>query len=424
MDNITRIEKAYSIAKEVYAGLGVDTDKVLEALKNVSISVHCWQGDDVAGFETSGGGIADGGMQVTGNYPGRARTADELRSDLNKALSLIPGSHRVNLHAIYGEFDGKHVDRDEIEPRHFQGWIDWAKQNNLGLDFNCTLFSHPKIASGFTLSDNDKGIRDFWIEHVKRCREISAYMGKSLGDACIHNLWIPDGAKDVTVNRLRYRSQLKDSLDQIFAISYDPKNIKDSVESKLFGIGSEYFVVGSHDFYLPYALLNKLMICLDMGHFHPTESIADKLPALLLYFDELVMHVSRGIRWDSDHVVIVSDELRNVMEEIVRCNAINRVHLSLDYFDASINRVGAWVIGGRAALKAMLMAFLEPSDKLRDIEQQGRYFERLALLEELKSMPFGAVWDYHCMKADVPVQSDWIDDVSLYEADVTSKRVG
>lgn len=422
MDSSNKIQEAYDTAKEVYAELGVDVEQALDIIKKVPLSIHCWQGDDVGGFETAGGGTADGGMQVTGNYPGKARTPDELRNDLLKALSLIPGKHRVNIHAIYGEFGGKRVDRDEIEPCHYQGWIDWAKQNDLKLDFNATLFSHPKTASGFTLSDNKKAVRDFWIEHVKRCREISVFIGKSQGDACIHNLWIPDGSKDITVNRQRYRLQLKDSLDQIYATKYKSSEIKDSVESKLFGIGSEYFVVGSHDFYLPYALLNKLMICLDMGHFHPTETIADKLPSLLLFFDELVMHVSRGIRWDSDHVVIVNDELRNVMEEIARCSAIDRVHLALDYFDASINRVGAWVIGARSTLKAMLMALLEPSKKLNDVEERGRLFERLAILEELKTMPIGAVWDYYCLQSGVPVRSKWIDDINEYELEVTSKR--
>ncbi len=422
MSNIKNINISYEIAREAYAEIGVDTEKAIELLKTIPLSIHCWQGDDVGGFETQGVGTADGGMQVTGNYPGKANTVDELRSDMEKALSLIPGTHRVNIHAIYGEFNGKQIDRDEIEPIHFQGWIDWAKSNNLKLDFNSTLFSNPKAASGLTLSDNDRSIRDFWIEHVKRCRKIGSYIGKSQNDACIHNLWIPDGVKDITVNRFKLRAQLKDSLDKIYSVVYASSEIKDSVESKLFGIGSEYSVVGSHDFYMPYAILNNLMICLDMGHFHPTESVADKLSALLLYFNEIVMHVSRGIRWDSDHVVIINDELRNVMEEIVRCDATNRVHLALDYFDASINRIGAWVIGARSTLRALLMALLEPISQLKSYEENNRFFERLALLEELKSMPFNAVWDQYCLTMDVPIRTNWISEIIKYENSVTFKR--
>lgn len=422
MVNTQTITQSYELAKDVYAGLGVDTDKALETLKSVEISVHCWQGDDVGGFETLDPSEAIGGMQVTGNHPGKARNADELRNDFVKAKSLIPGNHRFNLHAIYGEFGGKKVDRDEITPEHFAGWVQWAKANNLKLDFNSTCFGHPKAASGFTLSDKDKSIRDFWVEHVKRCRLIGAYMGKEQGDACIHNIWLPDGAKDITVDRMDMRKNLKESLDDVFSVIQNPAEVKDSVECKLFGIGSEYFVVGSHEFYLGYAMLKKLMVCLDMGHFHPTESIADKISSLLLYCDELVMHISRGIRWDSDHVVILNDELKGVMEEIVRCNALGRVHLSLDYFDASINRIGAWVIGARAALKAILTALLEPTVNLRQIEASGRNFERLALLEEVKSLPMGAVWDYYCLQMDVPVRTEWIGDINKYETDVTGKR--
>ena len=422
MANTQDIAKSYELAKDIYAGLGVDTDKAIETLKSVAISVHCWQGDDVAGFETLDPSQAIGGMQVTGNHPGRARNADELRSDFEKAKSLIPGNHRFNLHAIYGEFGGMKVDRDEIAPEHFAGWVQWAKANNLKLDFNSTCFGHPKAASGFTLSDKDKSIRDFWVEHVKRCRLIGAYMGKEQNSACIHNIWLPDGAKDITVDRMDMRKNLKGSLDNVFSVAHNPLEIKDSVECKLFGIGSEYFVVGSHEFYMGYALLNKLMVCLDMGHFHPTESIADKISSLLLYCDEIVMHISRGIRWDSDHVVTLNDDVRAVMEEIVRNEALNRVHLSLDYFDASINRIGAWVIGARAALKAILAALLEPTINLRKIEADGRNFERLALLEELKTLPLGSVWDYYCLKSSVPVRTDWIDDINKYEADVTGKR--
>ncbi|MHB0997753.1 MAG: L-rhamnose isomerase [Armatimonadota bacterium] len=416
------IENAYNIAKERYAELGVDTDKAIESLKSVSLSIHCWQGDDVGGFEKSDSTLSGGGIQVTGNYPGKARTVKELRSDLEAAYSLIPGNHRLNLHASYGEFNNKPVDRDAIEPEHFAGWVEWAKENNLKLDFNATCFSHPKADSGFTLSDYSSDVRSFWVEHVKRCREISAYMGKELGSPCIHNLWIPDGAKDITVDRLTPRQNLMDSLNQIYSVSYDDKLMKDAVECKLFGIGSESYVVGSHEFYMGYAMSKGLMVCLDLGHFHPTESVADKISALLPFYDEILLHVSRGIRWDSDHVVILNDAINDVMAEIVRCGALNRINLALDYFDASINRIGAWVIGSRSTLKGLLAALLEPNAVLVDAERNGKNFERLALLEEMKSMPAGAVWDYYCSQMDVPVGASWLSDVQKYEAAVTSKR--
>ncbi len=422
MSNESSIRKAYELARECYAALGVDTEEVMKTLAKVSLSVHCWQGDDVGGFEKPAATLSGGGIQVTGNYPGKARSIEELRTDLKEAYSLIPGHHRLNLHAIYGEFQGKLVDRDQITPAHFKGWIDWAKQQGLKLDFNTTCFSHPKADDGFTLSHRDKGIRDFWIEHAKRCREISAVMGRELHDACIHNLWIPDGSKDNSVNRYSYRSFLVDSLDKVFATSYPSNEMKDAVECKLFGIGSEAFVVGSHEFYMGYALSRKKMVCLDMGHFHPTESIADKISSMLQFFDEILLHVSRGVRWDSDHVVILNDDVRSLAEEIIRSNALARVNIALDYFDGSLNRIGAWVIGARSTLKALLAALMEPREKLRAFENKGDNFGRLALLEESRVLPLGAVWDYYCLNAGVPTGEEWIAEVHRYEQTVLSKR--
>lgn len=422
MTSETTIRKAYELAQEQYAAFGVDSTQALDAVRKVSLSVHCWQGDDVGGFERPDAALAGGGIQVTGNYPGKARTIDELRMDLKKAYSLIPGRHRLNLHAIYGEFGGKPVDRDEISIEHFKGWIDWVKNEGLKLDFNATCFSHANAASGFTLSDKDKGVREFWIEHVKRCREISSLIGRALNDPCIHNLWIPDGSKDTPVDRWTHRVLLKSSLDDIYTVEYKRTEMKDAVESKLFGIGSESFVVGSHEFYLGYALTHGKILCIDMGHFHPTESIADKLSALLQYFDELLLHVSRGVRWDSDHVVILNDDVRSVAEELVRCNALGRVHVALDFFDASMNRVGAWVIGARSTLKSILLALLQPQGKLKEYEEAGNYFSRLALLEEVKALPFGAVWDYYCLSNNVPPADRWMSEISRYESEVTSKR--
>ncbi|OQX89088.1 L-rhamnose isomerase [candidate division KSB1 bacterium 4484_87] len=417
-----KIERSYEIAKDKYAQLDIDTNKVLEQLEKVSISLHCWQGDDVAGFETPDAELSGGGIQVTGNYPGRARTVAELRQDAEKAFSLIPGKHRFNLHAIYGEFGGKFVDRDEISPDHFKGWIDWANSLGIKLDFNPTCFSHPKANDGFTLSSKDKGIRDFWIEHVQRTREIAAFMGKELGSPAINNIWIPDGMKDIPADRLTHRKLLKESLDTIFRKSFPAFEMKDALESKLFGIGSESFVVGSHEFYLSYAVKNKKIVCFDLGHFHPTESIADKISSTLLFVDELLLHVSRGVRWDSDHTVILNDDVKAVAEEIVRADSLDRVHIALDFFDATLNRVGAWVLGTRATLKALLLALLEPRDMLKSAEEKGDFFERLALFEELKTMPFGAVWDYYCMKNNMPVGTSLIDEIHNYEKDVLSKR--
>lgn len=420
--NTTTVERAYELAKERYAQLGVDTDAALARLRNISLSLHCWQGDDVGGFERPGAELSGGGIQVTGGYPGKARTVDELRSDLQEAFSLIPGRHRLNLHAMYGEFGGKTVDRDEIGPEHFRGWVDWARQEQLGLDFNATCFSHLRADAGYTLSSKDGDTRAFWIEHVKRCREISAIFGRELNSPCIHNLWIPDGSKDTPVDRWGHRALLRQALDEIYTIAYSPLEMKDAVESKLFGIGSESFVVGSHEFYLGYALSRGVMPCFDMGHFHPTESVADKISAVLQFSDELLLHVSRGVRWDSDHVVVLNDELRAIAEELIRGDALERAHLALDFFDASIHRVAAWVIGARATLKALLIALLEPGGTLRNLEEAGDYTARLALLEELKGMPFGPVWDNYCQQMGAPTERAWPGEVRAYEKEVTSKR--
>jgi L-rhamnose isomerase len=416
--------QAYALAVEQYAALGVAVEPALERLEKVPLSVHCWQGDDVAGFERPDAALAGGGIMVTGAHPGRARNPEELRVDLDKAYSLIPGRHRLNLHASYGEFSGAAVDRDAIEPEHFQGWIDWAKARGLGLDFNATLFSHPKAASGFTLSDRDRRIRHFWIEHVQRCRMISEHMGRALRTPCLHNLWIPDGSKEVPIDRRAYRAWLRASLDEIYETEYNPAEMKDAVEGKLFGIGSESFVVGSHDFYFGFASKQGLIPCLDLGHFHPTESVPDKLSAMLQFYPEVLVHVSRGVRWDSDHVVILNDELRALAEVIVRCQAFGRVHLATDYFDASINRVGAWVIGARATLKALLLALLEPYKMLKEAEESGDNFARLALQEEAKALPFGAVWDEFCSRQNVPSGAGWIADVQQYGAQVEAEREG
>ncbi|MHA1899226.1 MAG: L-rhamnose isomerase [Promethearchaeota archaeon] len=417
------IEKEYSYAKKHYSILGVDTDKALEKLASIPISIHCWQGDDVVGFENAGAHNLEGsGLQVTGNFPGRARNVEELRQDYEKIFELVPGKHRINLHAIYGEFGDKFVDRDKIEPEHFDGWIEWGKEHNVGIDFNATLFNHPKAATGFTLTHPDKEVRDFWIEHVKKCREIGAYIGKKLNDTCIHNLWIPDGMKDLPANRFKYRKTLKDSLDKIYSKKYDKKYLLDAVEGKLFGIGTEAFTVGSYDFYYGYTLKNDLLLTLDMGHFHPTESVADKISSLLPVFDQLLIHVSRGVRWDSDHVVILNDDVVSLAEEIIRSNALDRIHIALDFFDASINRLGAWVIGIRSVLKALLIALLEPIEYLENYEDSGDYFRRLATYELSKSFPWSSVWNYYCLKNEVPFGKTWIEIIKKYEKDVLSKR--
>jgi L-rhamnose isomerase len=413
------VERVYESARQRYAELGVDTAEAMRRLGEIAISLHCWQGDDVRGFE--GGELSGGGIMATGGYPGRARNADELRNDLETALSLIPGKHRVNLHAIYAETKGK-VERNELGAEHFSRWIDWAKEKGLGLDFNGTFFSHPNADSGFTLASADEPIRRFWVEHGTCCRRIGAAMGKKLGTACVTNVWVPDGYKDTPVDRKGPRERLKKSLDEIFAESFDRSCLVDSVEGKLFGIGSESYVVGSHEFYLGYAIANNILLCLDTGHFHPTESVADKVSSAMSFLDEILIHVSRGVRWDSDHVVILSDELRALTEEIVRGDYLSRVRVALDYFDASINRVAAWVIGTRCALKALLAALLEPTKLLRELEQAGDFTGRLAMLEEVKTLPLGAVWDHYCLKADVPVAQDWLEQVRDYEAKAMSLR--
>lgn len=413
-----QIQKAYEAAKERYAEIGVNTDAVLEQIAKVSLSLHCWQTDDVTGFENPDGQLS-GGIQATGNYPGKARNIEEVRKDIEKVKTLLPGNHRLNIHAIYGDFGGQKVDRDQIEPKHFQSWIDWAKANNMKLDFNSTSFSHPKSGDQ-TLSNRDKGIRDFWIEHSKRCRAISQAIGEAQQDPCIMNTWVHDGSKDITVNRYMYRELLKDSLDQIFEHKYDW--MKDCVESKVFGIGLESYTVGSNDFYTAYASKNDMMITLDTGHFHPTESVADKVSAMLLFVPELMLHVSRPIRWDSDHVTIMDDPTMDLFSEIVRAGALNRVHYGLDYFDGTLNRIGAYVIGSRAAQKCMLRALLEPITTLRGYELADKKFQRLALLEECKNLPWNAVYDMFCLRNNVPVGESFIPAVEKYEADVTSKR--
>ncbi|MGD9557085.1 MAG: L-rhamnose isomerase [Mangrovibacterium sp.] len=415
------IEKAYQLAKEQYAGLGVDTDRVLRKMEEVVISLHCWQTDDVGGFETAASSLS-GGIQATGNYPGKARSIAEMRADLEKVVSLLPGKQRLNLHAIYGEFEGKQVDRDQIEVKHFQGWIGWCKKMGMGMDFNPTCFSHPRAGDGFTLSSKNEENRRFWVEHVRRCRAISAEIGKQLGTPCVQNTWVPDGSKDVPVDRNGYRALLKKSLDEAMAVEYPKAHMKDAVESKLFGIGAESMTVGSHDFYLGYAVKNNKLICLDMGHFHPTEQIGDKISACLQFVDELLLHVSRPVRWDSDHVVTLNEEVQLIASEIARNDFFQRVNIGLDFFDASINRIGAYVIGTRAVQKAFLIALLEPSGKMKEMEEQGKNFERLAMLEELKTMPFAAVWDYYCMQQNVPVGMDYIPEIQQYEAEVLSKR--
>jgi len=421
LDYDKKIEQAYLLASEQYAAIGVDVEAAMKRLATIAVSLHCWQGDDLGGFEHAGEELG-GGLAVTGNYPGKARTADELRGDLEKALSLIPGRHRLNLHAFYAETGGKEVDRNEIQPEHFQGWIDWAKDQGMGMDFNPTFFSHPKADDGFTLSHPDAGIRQFWVEHGIACRRIGGAIGQALDTPCVTNVWIPDGYKDLPVDRKGPRERLARSLDAMFAVPVDPRHNLDSVESKLFGIGSESYVVGSHEFYLGYAVRHQTLLTLDSGHFHPTETISDKLSAVLPWLDEVLLHVSRGVRWDSDHVVILSDELEAIAQELVRGDYLDRVHIGLDFFDGSINRVAAWVIGTRSMLKALLLAMLEPATKLREAESIGDFTSRLALLEESKSLPFGAVWDRYCQTQNVPVGIAWLDTVKQYEQQVLSQR--
>jgi L-rhamnose isomerase len=416
------VESVYQLAKEQYAQLGVDVDQALHTLAGISISLHCWQGDDVAGFENLGGALG-GGLAATGNYPGKARSPDELRKDLDKTFSLIPGKHRLNLHAMYAETGGNKVDRDQLKPEHFVHWAHWAKENGHGLDFNPSLFSHPKASSGFTLSDYDERTRGFWIEHCIACRQVGEYFGKMLGTPCVTNIWIPDGFKDTPVDRKAPRELLLQALDEIFADKYDPNYLLDAVEGKLFGLGAESYTTGSHEFYLGYAVTRQVLLTLDSGHFHPTEGIADKLSSVLLYLPEILLHVSRGVRWDSDHVVVFNDDLQAIALEVVRGGYLNRVHIGLDYFDASINRVAAWVIGLRNTQKALLAALLEPTDRLRQMEQAGDYTSRLVMEEELKTMPLGAVWDAFCLQQGVSLGMQFLDEVKDYERAELSKRI-
>ena len=413
-----QIEKAYAAASESYAALGVDTEKVLKDMDKVSLSLHCWQTDDVKGFESLGESLS-GGIQVTGNHPGRARNIDEVRADILEALKYIPGSHRLSLHEIYGDFGGKPVDRNEVEPEHFRSWMEWAAENGLKLDFNSTSFSHPK-SGNLTLANPDEGIRRFWIEHTERCRLISEEMGKFQGDPCMLNIWIHDGSKEVPANRLKYRQILEKSLDEIFSTQYE--HMKDCIEAKLFGIGLENYTVGSYDFYLGYGARKGKIVTLDPGHFHLTESIADKISSLLLFTPEIMLHVSRPVRWDSDHVVIMNDDIMDLAREVIRCKALDRVHVGLDYFDATINRVGAYVIGSRATQKCFLQALLEPASTLEKLEAEDRGFEKLALQEELKSMPWGAVWDMYCLRHDVPAGAGYINGVHSYGLEVAASR--
>lgn len=420
--NATDVSEAYERAKKAYAAFGVDTGGVLEKMKEIKVSMHCWQGDDVTGFEEGVEGLSGGGIMATGNYPGKARNGEELRQDMETAFSLIPGKHRVNLHSIYAETGGKRVGRDELSFEHFKKWVDWAKERGLGIDFNPSFFSHRMADSGYTLSSKDKEVRSFWIRHGKKCREIAAEIGKNLGTPCVNNVWIPDGSKDLPADRLVRRMILRDSLDEIFEGKYDRNHLSDSVESKLFGIGSEAYVVGSHEFYMGYALTRDIMLCLDSGHFHPTESIADKISSILAFSKGLLLHISRGMRWDSDHVVILNDETLSIAREAKICGAFDRICFALDFFDASINRIAAWVTGMRAVLKAILIALLEPSGLLLREEEQGNLGNRLALMEEFKTLPYGAVWDEYCAESGVPVGAAWLEEVREYEEQVLLKR--
>jgi L-rhamnose isomerase len=415
------IEKAYQLARERFAQLGVDTDKALGKLARISISIHCWQGDDVGGFENAGGQLGDG-LAVTGNYPGKARTPDQLRADFEKVLSLVPGRHRFNLHASYAEMNGRQVGRDALSADQFKNWIAWAKSRHIGLDFNQTYFSHPKVVGGFTLTSPDKAVRNFWIEHGIRCREIGAEIGKALGKTCLTNLWIPDGMKDTPADRKGPRERLVESLDAIYKKKIDPKYNVDSVEPKLFGIGAESYTPGSHEFYIGYAISRQILLTLDAGHYHPTEGIADKISSVLCFLPEIALHVSRGVRWDSDHVVTLTDDLEAIAQEIVWGGYLGRVRIGLDYFDASINRIAAWVIGTRNMLKALLLALTAPIERLKALEIEGDYTSRLALMEDAKSLPTGAVWDYFCLSQDVSPRENWLEIVKQYEKDVLSKR--
>lgn len=412
----------YELARSKYAQYDVDVEAVLAQLKTIPISIHCWQGDDVGGFETPDAALGGGGIQVTGNYPGKARTVEELRQDLEQVLTLVGGAHRISLHASYGEFGSSFVDRDQIEESHYQGWVDWALRMGVHLDFNGTFFSHPLADDGFTLASKDERVRRFWIEHAKRCRRIAAWIGREQGSPCILNTWIPDGTKNHTVDKLGFRSILKESLDEIFEIEYPATEMRDALETKLFGIGSEAFVVGSHEFYMNYAARNNKMLCLDMGHFHTEEDVSDKLSSVLLFDDEVLLHVSRPMHWDSDHVVLFNDKVKMVAEELVRSGKLEGVHIGLDFFDASINRIGAWVTGIRSMRKALLWALLQPMDLLMEYEESGNGWAAMALSEEQAILPFGEVWNEYCRRTDSALESDLIALVTDYEEQVLGAR--
>ena len=412
----------YSFARQQFADYGIDTEIALATLANIPVSLHCWQGDDVRGFEDRGTGL-DGGLAVTGNHPGAARDIDELRADLDQALALIPGPNRLNLHAIYGDFRNQPADRDAIGFDHFAGWVDWCRERGLGMDFNPTFFAHPKAADGYTLGHRDPEVRAFWVEHGRACRRIAAEAGRRLGTPVVCNVWIPDGSKDMPADRSGPRRRLEESLDALFADPLNPAHVLDAVESKLFGIGSESYVVGSHEFYLGYTVKKQILYCLDMGHFHPTESAADKISALLAHLPGLLLHISRGVRWDSDHVVLFDDPTRAVAEEVVRGGFCNRVHVGLDYFDASINRVAAWVLGARNARKAFLAALLQPNERLKTLEEDGDFTGRLVLMEEARTLPIGAVWSEYCRRHNTPEDGHWLPQVTDYEKRVLETRI-
>jgi L-rhamnose isomerase len=419
---MNKTNKEYHQAREKYAAFHIDTDKILETLATIPLSIHCWQADDVTGFEQSASDLGGSGLAVTGNYPGKPRNLEEFRQDLEKAFSLIPGHHRLSLHASYGDFSSGFPGRDRIGPEHFESWVNWAREKEIKLDFNATFFAHFMVKNGYTLASRDKEVRDYWIEHGKRCREISSYIGSQLEDVCIHNIWIPDGSKDITPSRMEHREYLKDSLDQILDHPLPAGTMKDSVESKLFGIGTESFVAGSHEFYLGYALRKNTLLTLDIGHFHPTESVADKISSVFLFLDELLFHVTRGIRWDSDHVVTFNDPLTELMQELVWSGHLGKAHIGLDFFDATLNRIGAYAIGARNTLKALLWALLLPTEKLREYDREGKTFQRLALFEEFKTLPMGAVWDHYCETHNVPPGPDYIAEIEKYEKEVLLKR--
>lgn len=414
-------KERYEVAKEMYAGLGVDTDQALETLKNIPISMHCWQGDDVTGFDHDG--PLTGGIQATGDYPGKARTPEELMADIDKVLSFVPGKHKLNLHANYAIFEeGEFADRDKLEPKHFKKWVEFAKKRGLGLDFNPTYFSHDKVKDGLTLSSPDEEIRRFWIDHGKACIRISQYFAEELGQPCAMNIWIPDGYKDIPADRLGPRARFKDSLDQILSIAYDREKVLVCLESKVFGIGMESYTVGSSEFTMNYAAKNGILSLMDNGHYHPTEVVSDKIPSLLLFSDKIALHVTRPVRWDSDHVVLFDDETREIAKEIVRNDALDRVLLALDFFDASINRISAWTVGMRNMQKALLYALLSPNKQMKEMQDQNRFTELMMLQEEIKTYPFGAVWDYFCESQGVPVREEWFKEVQKYENDVLSLR--